>query len=802
MLVGEGQSFTLPTQTADTVGLLGNVSAEIAWGDGTTDQVDLPDFSSPTSLRVRFDYTYDTSNFFTNARRALLQDIADSIVQYFGDQLSAITPSGTNTWNPMICHPSAGAPTQLCGPLTSVANQMPSVAANEIVIFPGARDLTGNVRGVAGVGVASISGSQAWINTVSGRGQSGALASPQTDFSLWGGSLTLDNNGTDWYFGRDPNGIQDGQADFVTIAAHELMHVFGFGYEPTTITSAWENLTRGSVFVGQQATAAYPLAGFPPLQAAGATRQHWDSTLEDNGVLTLMRASLSNGERQILSRLDLAALDDIGWQVTYPSQAVVSASHVYPDDGNYDIDVKVTGSRLGESGKQLSEQVTNVSPTLTVPSTQSVTLGNTLSLPSNSFVISDPGFRNTLVAPPTNETFTYSINWGDGSAEVTGNAVTTQNGNASLPTLAAFGGNHVYGDIGSYTVTVSVADDDGGQATQSFRVNVDEAPALSLSLSVDTAREDAGESVSQLTVERAGPISESQMVTINTSDSTEAVVDGLAQSTITIPANSRSVTVPISVIDDQLLDGTQTVTFTATATGFQSTQITMDVEDAEQLLITASSLNFIEGRVSGILVVRRSNTNLDAEVMVNISGGNDSQLSVPANLSIPSGTRQVSFFPEPVDDATTEDAERLTYTFQANGYDDSTITIELLDDEQPYFQYEPNSFDVDTLNGVTALDALLIINFVARRGGPSTLPWNPQEFASVQRQGLYYDVNGDYSATALDALLVINQVARQGTSSLQSQPEGLSFGLATLDDSETDDPDWLALLAEDRTTLI
>ncbi|TWU48571.1 hypothetical protein Poly51_44710 [Rubripirellula tenax] len=68
-------------------------------------------------------------------------------------------------------------------------------------------------------------------------------------------------------------------------------------------------------------------------------------------------------------------------------------------------------------------------------------------------------------------------------------------------------------------------------------------------------------------------------------------------------------------------------------------------------------------------------------------------------------------------------------------------------------------YDVDDLNGVTAVDALVIINELGRRrvsdarGVLVALP--PDGFAPP-----YYDVNVDGSVTALDALRVINQLGR------------------------------------------
>ena len=53
--------------------------------------------------------------------------------------------------------------------------------------------------------------SQAWIDTVRGRGQSGALASQPTDFGPYGGSMSFDTT-QNWFTGLDPTTTPPGQS--------------------------------------------------------------------------------------------------------------------------------------------------------------------------------------------------------------------------------------------------------------------------------------------------------------------------------------------------------------------------------------------------------------------------------------------------------------------------------------------------------------------------------------------------------------------------------------------------------------
>ncbi len=79
---------------------------------------------------------------------------------------------------------------------------------------------------------------------------------------------------------------------------------------------------------------------------------------------------------------------------------------------------------------------------------------------------------------PEFETYTYSINWGDGTTPDSGSAtIDTPGTNVGDPVAGSFDGTHTYAEFGIYTVTVSVVSDTGADAsettdTQTFQVYV------------------------------------------------------------------------------------------------------------------------------------------------------------------------------------------------------------------------------------------------------------------------------------------------------------------------------------------
>ena len=305
-----------------------NHSVTVDWGDGTpvtglADQEEVSGRRGP--LKVTIDYRYDDNNFFdTQLKRDLMQYAADELIGRFADSLAAISPFGSNSWTASFFHPSLDTTARVRGL---------QVDANEIIVFAGGTDLRGNLA-EGGPGGFSAQGTRNWLATVSTRGESGA-AGNATDFGPWGGSISFDHASTDWYFGFDTAGLQRGQADFFSVAMHEMGHVLGFG-----IADSWDNRVSNGRFSGPAVDAEYDLDGSPSVTNDG----HWAEDVRDEGQETAMDPTIRLGTRKAFTPLDFAAFDDIGWQLLDPLgiSGRVVASHQYTQPGDYDVTVTVT----------------------------------------------------------------------------------------------------------------------------------------------------------------------------------------------------------------------------------------------------------------------------------------------------------------------------------------------------------------------------------------------------------------------------------------------------------------------------
>jgi hypothetical protein len=162
------------------------------------------------------------------------------------------------------------------------------------------------------------------------------------------------------------------------------------------------------------------------------------------------------------------AANGIDWD---PTTRQYSIDHQYFDDNPtasqsniYSIQVAVTDDDGGAAFAQTSVGVRNVDPVLAVASDQTVNEGAVLDLTD--------GALGSFTDQGTLDTHTAKIDWGDGSVE---SQIMVNEANGS-GTLSA---SHIFADDGMYTVTVTLTDDDGGSATSTFLVTVENvAPTL------------------------------------------------------------------------------------------------------------------------------------------------------------------------------------------------------------------------------------------------------------------------------------------------------------------------------------
>ncbi|MFO0748165.1 MAG: PKD domain-containing protein [Myxococcota bacterium] len=254
-----------------------------------------------------------------------------------------------------------------------------------------------------------------------------------------GGTLTRSGTGSvDW---GDGSAVQP-----LTISARtfDIVHTFTKnGSFTVTVAVADDASAPGQASFGVTVSNVAPVvdAGADASQVEGATFTR-TASFTDAGSDT-WTATVDWGDG---SAVEPATVDG-------PTKHV-SLSHQFRQDGVYSVKVKVLdGDDFGQDTVVVT--VTNALPTVGLGSGASFAEGSTF---TRGGTFSDPGL---------DDTFTGTVDWGDGSGT---QALTLGSGTFTL--------SHAWADNGSYTITVKISDDDGTTTTTLFVAVTNVSPTL------------------------------------------------------------------------------------------------------------------------------------------------------------------------------------------------------------------------------------------------------------------------------------------------------------------------------------
>jgi hypothetical protein len=157
------------------------------------------------------------------------------------------------------------------------------------------------------------------------------------------------------------------------------------------------------------------------------------------------------------------------------SGASASDSCTYADNGSYTVRARIIDKDGGFSEYTTVVSLTNAKPVLTKPTDDTGVEGTSKSFGLGSF--SDAGTNDNP--------WQLHVSWGDGSPDT----------NVPYGAQGALGmAPHAYADNGSYTVTETITDKDGGSDTQTFKVEIANVDPTVTAGSDDAANEGSSKS--------------------------------------------------------------------------------------------------------------------------------------------------------------------------------------------------------------------------------------------------------------------------------------------------------------------
>jgi hypothetical protein len=258
------------------------------------------------ALTVEFDYRFDRLGFFGNpaARGALAA--AGGAFAGLTDRLAEVVPdpSAGRSWSVSMLDPGS------ISRQVTVTDEF--IPADSILVFVGASPSFPGVLGVADGGFdLQVAGDQAFVDTFTSRGQGTTTGAAATDTAPWGGAIWFNSN-VNWSFALEASQLGPGEHDFLTTATHEIAHLLGIGQSDAWFASLSSD---GRSFLGPAAMALY--GGPVPLDRFASHLAEGVMGVAANGPQeALMDPSTPAGVRQLMTDIDYALLQDIGWEVT------------------------------------------------------------------------------------------------------------------------------------------------------------------------------------------------------------------------------------------------------------------------------------------------------------------------------------------------------------------------------------------------------------------------------------------------------------------------------------------------------
>ncbi len=209
------------------------------------------------------------------------------------------------------------------------------------------------------------------------------------------------------------------------------------------------------------------------------------------------------------------------------------------------------------------------------------------------------------------------------------------------------------------------------------------ATTMTLGVSPNSFSESASNPAATGTVTLSASSASPVVVSLSSSDTSEATVPA----TVTIPANQTSATFDVTAVDDTLVDGNQTVTLTASATGVASATSVITVQDdgdlpppANVLTVSVSPSTFSESAASAATGTVTRSVSSASPLVVTLSSSDTSEATVPTTVTILANETSATFSVTPVNDVIPDGNQTVTITATATDATSGTTNVTVQDD--------------------------------------------------------------------------------------------------------------------------
>ena len=233
---------------------------------------------------IEFDYRFDATNFFTDERKAILEQAGDIWSAYIQDEFTSIPAREKLIFN-------------INGETQEVTLDKP---IDDLIIFVSSVELNSNAL--------TLGEGAFYANFVLGSDREERIQGD--DFEPWLGTIEFNSSAADYfYFDSTPESDDDipfNKQDFLSLSLHEIGHVLGIG-----ISDAFLSQIENGEFAGEQSVSLNNGQSVP----LDEDHNHILNGYTLDATDALLDKSFTFGERNLPTNLDLAILADIGYDV-------------------------------------------------------------------------------------------------------------------------------------------------------------------------------------------------------------------------------------------------------------------------------------------------------------------------------------------------------------------------------------------------------------------------------------------------------------------------------------------------------
>ncbi|WP_158520982.1 choice-of-anchor Q domain-containing protein [Fuerstiella marisgermanici] len=445
-----------------------------------------------------------------------------------------------------------------------------------------------------------------------------------------------------------------------------------------TITGVDDTIVDGTQTVTFTATATAHADGTDTLDvtdddAAALTLSIADASISENGgtttatvtrntdttnALTVTLVSNDTSEAAVIGTVTIAA-----GQTTSPAFNITGVDDTIVD-GTQTVTITATATAHADG-----------TDTLDVTDDDAAAL--TLSIADAS--ISENGGTTTATVTRNTDTtnaLTVTLVSNDTSEATVIGTVTIAAGQTTSPAFNITGVDDTIVD-GTQTATITATATAHADGTDTLDVTDDDAAALTLSIAEAAISENGGTTTA--TVSRNTDPTNALTVTLVSNDTSEATVPAV----VTIPAGADSVSFTISGVDDAIVDGTQLVTISASASDHVGNDDDLNVTDDDTLALTltVSPASISENGGTATGTIARNDGDLSSSLEITLTSDDTSEATVPATVTISAGLSSATFSVDAVDDAIVDGTQTATISVGASGYAGDTASLNITDDD-------------------------------------------------------------------------------------------------------------------------